>query len=338
MRAAAARPLWRRPFASPAVAAAALAALAFAGGFISVSLALALASALQGRAARLHVGAGEGGLLLALLLAASLAPRALARLGKRSRQIRGRTVLRVSRIASGAEAPEQRIAVGRGSGPWVLGRAGAPTVDTALPTDAVGAVARLTRLGAGWQVEALGEHHVYGADGMPRRSMRLNTDGWLRVADVRLRLGVRGGGPRLRRAAPAGREAAGAGRRRERRGRVRVERTPVDSGVPALVADRVERAHGMLGRAWGLLGRTQLGAGEGLWIEPCNAVHALFMRMTVDAVYVDVDGRVVKVVAPLRPWCLGPVVHKARAVLELPEGAAAASGIRVGDRLTAGPP
>jgi uncharacterized membrane protein (UPF0127 family) len=100
-----------------------------------------------------------------------------------------------------------------------------------------------------------------------------------------------------------------------------------------VVAGRVRLALDAPSRMVGLLGRSSLEADEGLWLEPCNAVHALGMRMAIDAVYLDREGRVLRVVAPLRPWRLGPLVPRARAVLELAEGAAAAAGVRPGDRL-----
>lgn len=341
MRAALPAGLLRRPLRSPAIAALGLAAGAVASGYAAAALALAAASVVRAGAAmgppRLNVDGVQAVGVVALLLAGSLTPRVVARLNRRSRQMRGRTVVRVARLVDADEGREERLAVGRGGGPWTLGRAGVPGVDAALPTGAAGAVARLTRLSRGWQVEALGPHHVYGEDGMPRRALRLNGDGWVRVADVRLGLGLRGGGARARRggsgAGRGGKAADGPTRAERRRGRVRVER----AGGRGSVADRVVRAEGLLGRAWGLLGRRELGQGEGLWIEPCNAVHSLGMRMALDVVYLAADGEVLAVVAPLRPWRLGPVVAGARAVVELAPGTVARCAIRVGDRLTAAP-
>ncbi|MCL6595191.1 MAG: DUF192 domain-containing protein [Firmicutes bacterium] len=100
-----------------------------------------------------------------------------------------------------------------------------------------------------------------------------------------------------------------------------------------VVAGRVCLAADARSRMVGLLGRTSLEPDEGLWLEPCNAVHALGMRMAIDAVYLDREGRVLRVVAPLRPWRLGPLVLRARAVLELAAGAAEAAGVTPGDRL-----
>ena len=87
-----------------------------------------------------------------------------------------------------------------------------------------------------------------------------------------------------------------------------------------------------LRRMRGLLGRRKLASGEGLLLLPAPAVHTLFMRFPIDAVFLERDLTVLRVAADLRPWrmarCKG-----ARAVLELPAGDAGRRGIARGDRL-----
>lgn len=58
-----------------------------------------------------------------------------------------------------------------------------------------------------------------------------------------------------------------------------------------------------------------------------------FMKYAIDAVFVAADGRVTKVVPNLKPWRVVWWASGARDCLELPAGAAAASGIQVGDQL-----
>ena len=83
----------------------------------------------------------------------------------------------------------------------------------------------------------------------------------------------------------------------------------------------------------GLLRTPQLGRGEGLWIERSPSIHMFFMRYAIDAVFVAADGRVTKIVPNLKPWRVVWWARGARDCLELPAGAVAASGTRVGDRL-----
>ena len=101
----------------------------------------------------------------------------------------------------------------------------------------------------------------------------------------------------------------------------------------AVVADRVGVARSLRDRTVGLLGRDNLAADEGLWIERSPSIHMFFMRFAIDAVFVDADGRVTKVVPDLKPWRVVWWAPGARDCLELAAGAAARSGTRPGDEL-----
>jgi uncharacterized protein len=106
----------------------------------------------------------------------------------------------------------------------------------------------------------------------------------------------------------------------------------------ALLAERAGLADSFFSRARGLLGRTALAAGDGLVLRPCNAVHTVGMAFSIDVVHLDDRWRVLRVVADLRPWRVGPLVRGSRLVIELPAGTAAATGTRAGDRVELGPP
>ncbi len=86
-------------------------------------------------------------------------------------------------------------------------------------------------------------------------------------------------------------------------------------------------------RLVGLLGRKGLEAGDGLLLRGEQAIHMLGMRFSIDVVYLDREGCVVRAVPDLAPWRLGPFVRKAQDVLELPAGTLAASGTCEGDEL-----
>ena len=40
----------------------------------------------------------------------------------------------------------------------------------------------------------------------------------------------------------------------------------------------------------------------GLLITPCNSIHMCFMRFAIDAVYLDQQGKILKITCHLRPW------------------------------------
>ena len=101
----------------------------------------------------------------------------------------------------------------------------------------------------------------------------------------------------------------------------------------AVVCERCEIPEGAFGRARGLLGRDGLDQGAGMLIDRAGSVHMLFMRFSIDVVFLDRERRVVGVRHGLRPWRVAGA-RRAVAALELPAGAAAEAGIEEGDVLT----
>ncbi|MBQ6137665.1 MAG: DUF192 domain-containing protein [Kiritimatiellae bacterium] len=55
-------------------------------------------------------------------------------------------------------------------------------------------------------------------------------------------------------------------------------------------------------RAKGLIGTPDLAPDEGMLILKCNAIHTWFMKFPIDAVFLDRDDNVVKVVRGIPPW------------------------------------
>jgi uncharacterized protein len=98
------------------------------------------------------------------------------------------------------------------------------------------------------------------------------------------------------------------------------------------VCERCVVAETPLMRLKGLLGRSRLASGEGLLIRPTSAIHTCFMRFPIDAVFLDRDLVVVKIVSELRPWRVA-ARRGARSVLELAAGESGRRGIQAGERL-----
>jgi len=99
------------------------------------------------------------------------------------------------------------------------------------------------------------------------------------------------------------------------------------------LASHVEVADRFVQRLVGLLGRTSLPSEHGLLITRCDSIHTIGMRFSIDALFVDRDVRVVKVVESLKPFRIVLPVWRAIAVLELPAGTIRRTGTRVGDHL-----
>jgi uncharacterized protein len=76
--------------------------------------------------------------------------------------------------------------------------------------------------------------------------------------------------------------------------------------------------------------RPGLAPGHGLALRPCSSVHMFFMRFPLDVVFVDGEGRVVRILAGIRPWRASGIVRGAKAAIELPVGTAARAGLTPG--------
>ena len=103
-----------------------------------------------------------------------------------------------------------------------------------------------------------------------------------------------------------------------------------------IVCERCRVPGTIRGRMRGLLGRSELPPGEGILLRRVSAIHTLFMRFVIDAVFLDREQVVVAIDSDVRPWRFASQ-RRARAVLELAAGEGARRGIRVGERLTFAP-
>jgi uncharacterized membrane protein (UPF0127 family) len=99
------------------------------------------------------------------------------------------------------------------------------------------------------------------------------------------------------------------------------------------VADRCRVAGSILQRIFGLHLVAQLKAGEGLLLPGATTIDTTFMSYAIDLVFLDRSLRVTRTVPNLRPWRMVLRTDGGRDCLELPAGAAAASGTQAGDQL-----
>ena len=101
-----------------------------------------------------------------------------------------------------------------------------------------------------------------------------------------------------------------------------------------VLAESLEMPRTMFGRGLGLMFRRELPAGRGMWINPCNGIHMMFMNFPIDAVFLDGRERVKKVYRRLPAWW-GIVLLEwgAHSVLELPPGSTAEIDLQRGDQI-----
>lgn len=87
-------------------------------------------------------------------------------------------------------------------------------------------------------------------------------------------------------------------------------------------------------RRRGLIGRDDLEPGEALIIPRCRQVHTFGMRFTIDVLFLDGSGTVVRVCRGLSPRRISPVAWRARQAIELPAGTIDRTETAEGDRVT----
>jgi uncharacterized protein len=97
----------------------------------------------------------------------------------------------------------------------------------------------------------------------------------------------------------------------------------------------VSRCSNFVERARGLLGRPTLAPSEALWIAPCASVHTLGMRYSIDVIFCDFEGTVLRIVENLESGRIAVAIG-ARAACEVRSGVVRRIGIAVRDRLTFG--
>ena len=100
-----------------------------------------------------------------------------------------------------------------------------------------------------------------------------------------------------------------------------------------VLATRGRLASSYIDRLFGLMGRKRVEDGGGILLTHSASIHSFFMRFRFDAIFLDRDGRVVKIVPTMRQWWIAFGGRGAKDVLELPAGAAASTNTQPGDLL-----
>jgi uncharacterized protein len=92
----------------------------------------------------------------------------------------------------------------------------------------------------------------------------------------------------------------------------------------------VLQATNFIQRASGLIFRKELLSDEVFHIQPCNSVHSFGMKYSIDIVYLDKAGVILKIIENMKQrrinWCF-----KAHSVLEFKSNATNFKAMRVGD-------
>ena len=100
-----------------------------------------------------------------------------------------------------------------------------------------------------------------------------------------------------------------------------------------VIGERVEVAETSLTRMKGLLGRTGVEAGTGLWIRPSSGVHTIGMKFPIDVIGLNSKREVIRIWENLVPGRLTSLSGRLRSVVELSAGRIAECEVQLGDVL-----
>lgn len=92
-------------------------------------------------------------------------------------------------------------------------------------------------------------------------------------------------------------------------------------------------AESWLSRLIGLLRYNRIDNETGLWLVPCSSIHTMWMRFSIDVVFLDAECKVLKVKENVRPFgfCVAP--KGTESVLEVAAMNANRLGFAVNDKI-----
>ncbi len=125
----------------------------------------------------------------------------------------------------------------------------------------------------------------------------------------------------------AGRQTASPRRR---------ERSIIHQPSGEVIASKVRLANTFLTRLRGLMFTSRLAPGAGLLLRPCQGIHTFWMFFPIDAIFLDRELRIVRLVENLRPFRLTSPHTAASSVLELESGTISRFRLNPGDQLEIG--
>ena len=96
---------------------------------------------------------------------------------------------------------------------------------------------------------------------------------------------------------------------------------------------KIRRADTEWSRLRGLLGKSRLDSGEGLWIVPSQGIHTVGMAFSIDVLFLDGNDRVIHAIEHFPPFRVSSVRLNCVSILELPPHTIYNSQTHVGDQL-----
>ena len=95
----------------------------------------------------------------------------------------------------------------------------------------------------------------------------------------------------------------------------------------------IKVADNFFSRLRGLIGKNFLPQNTGLLIAPCQSIHMCFMKFPIDAIYIDKNFVIKKIVSNLKTWTGFSICLSAWGVVEVAAGEAKLLNLKIGEKL-----
>ncbi len=105
----------------------------------------------------------------------------------------------------------------------------------------------------------------------------------------------------------------------------------INTSKNTILADEAKMGNTFFTRLIGLLNRNSLSKGEALILTPSNCIHSLFMRFTIDVIFLDKTGKVIGVLPFFKPFGLSRIYFRSHSVIELSENTLQLTQTQPGD-------
>ena len=98
------------------------------------------------------------------------------------------------------------------------------------------------------------------------------------------------------------------------------------------VIDNIKIATSFSDRGIGLMFKKKMVDFNALVIDPCRSIHTMFMKFSIDVMFVSRSGEVRKIIYKMRPWRFSSFVFSASYVIEM-ESSDKILNFNVGDKV-----
>lgn len=102
------------------------------------------------------------------------------------------------------------------------------------------------------------------------------------------------------------------------------------------ICEDVIIAKSFIQRLIGLMGKKDFSKNSTLWIHQCNSIQTCFMNFNIDAVFVDKNLKVKKIIFNMKPWRMSLPLCGDHSVFEFYHGNPVLHELSIGDQIHVG--